>query len=95
MPRKKIPADLRSLARAHTKLAIKTLAGMLGQESVPAAARVAAANSLLDRGWGRPTQMNELQGDVRIVVRQLIDSNGEIIDHDDAALIDVSPAAQD
>jgi hypothetical protein len=53
MPHKKFPADLRSLARAHTKLAIKTLAGMLSQEAVPAAARVQAASVLLDRGWGK------------------------------------------
>jgi hypothetical protein len=38
MPRKRIPADLRSLARGHTELCIKVLAGMLSQEAVPAAA---------------------------------------------------------
>ena len=48
--------DIRSLARAHTEKAINVLAGIMQQESAPEAARVAAANSLLDRGWGKPTQ---------------------------------------
>jgi hypothetical protein len=30
-------------------------------DEAPPAARVAAANSLLDRGWGKPTQI--VQGD--------------------------------
>ena len=53
MPRKKIPADLRSLARGHTELCIKVLAGIVSQEAVPASARVSAAGILLDRGWGK------------------------------------------
>jgi hypothetical protein len=75
MPRKKIPADLRSLARAHTALAIKTLAGMLSQEAVPAAARVSAAAILLDRGWGKPPQVHtgEDGDDIRITIRQIIE----------------------
>lgn len=52
----KTPTDIRSLARAHTETAIKTLAGIMEQPEAPAAARVAAANSLLDRGWGKPSQ---------------------------------------
>jgi hypothetical protein len=52
LPRKKIPADLRSLARGHTEPCIKVLAGILSQEAAPAAARVSAASALLDRGWG-------------------------------------------
>jgi len=38
LPRKKIPADLRSLARGHTALCIKVLAGIVSQEAVPPAA---------------------------------------------------------
>lgn len=52
----KTPTDIRSLARSHTETAIKTLAGIMQQDDAPPAARVAAANSLLDRGWGKPTQ---------------------------------------
>lgn len=52
----KAPTDIRSLARAHTESALKTLAGIMNQEESPAASRVAAANALLSRGWGMPTQ---------------------------------------
>lgn len=48
--------DIRSLARKHTEAALKTLVGIMNQKSAPPAARVAAANSLIDRGWGKATQ---------------------------------------
>ena len=52
----KAATDIRSLARSHTESAIKVLAGIMNEPEAPPAARVAAANSLLDRGWGKPTQ---------------------------------------
>ena len=58
LPRKKIPSDLRSLARGHTELCIKVLAGIVSQEASPAAARVSAAGILLERGWGRAAQVH-------------------------------------
>ena len=44
-----------SLAREHTTAAIKTLADLMvsAEEN---AVRKAAADSLLDRGWGKPAQ---------------------------------------
>jgi hypothetical protein len=57
----KAKADIRSLARSHTESAIKVLAGIMNQDQAPAAARVAAAQALLDRGWGKPNQ--PLSGD--------------------------------
>ena len=50
----KAAADIRSLARAHTPTAIRTLAGIMQQPDAPAAARVSAAVAILDRGWGKP-----------------------------------------
>lgn len=44
------------MARSHTEKALKTLVGVMNQTKAPPAARVAAANSLLDRGWGKATQ---------------------------------------
>ena len=32
------------------------LVGVMGQTDAPPAARVSAANSILDRGWGKPAQ---------------------------------------
>ena len=50
------PADLRSLARAHTEIGIKILAGIAMNEEFPPAARVSAVAQLLDRGWGKAVQ---------------------------------------
>ncbi len=53
----KTPTDIRSLARSHTKNALNVLESIMNQDKAPHAARVAAANSLLDRGWGKATQL--------------------------------------
>lgn len=67
----KAKADIRSLARSHTESAVKVLAGIMNQEKAPAAARVQAASSLLDRGWGKPTQPHSGDSDappIRVTV---------------------------
>ena len=46
-------------ARSHTVMAIGVLAEIARSKKAPAAARVAAAEALLDRGWGRPKQAIE------------------------------------
>lgn len=56
----KAATDIRSLARSHTESALKVLAGIMNEPEAPPAARVAAANALLDRGWGKPTQTTDL-----------------------------------
>lgn len=45
-------AEVRDLARKHTKLAIDTLAE-IARTSDKEAVRIAAANALLERGWGK------------------------------------------
>lgn len=52
----KATAEIRSLARAHTDTALRTLAGIMAQGDAPASARVAAAEAILNRGWGKPVQ---------------------------------------
>jgi hypothetical protein len=84
----KAPADLRSLARAHTEMGVKVLAGIASAEGAPPAARVAAVNALLDRGWGKAIQPHtgEESGDIRVVIRQIVDvekSEPLLIEHDD------------
>jgi formiminotetrahydrofolate cyclodeaminase len=54
--RPRVDYSLRDLARTHTEDAIKTLAAIMMRAKSPAAARVAAAAILLDRGWGKPLQ---------------------------------------
>lgn len=58
----KAKAEIRSLARKHTNSAINALVGIMNQKKAPPAARVAAAQALLDRGWGKPKQEHEHSG---------------------------------
>ena len=44
------------LARSHTTDAIKTLVAAMNSDSAPWATRIAAANAILDRGWGKPKE---------------------------------------
>ena len=82
------PADLRSLARAHTELSIQTLAG-IARNGTSEQARVAASQALLDRGWGKPPQVHSGQdgGSIQVFIRQIVDVTGEaepvLIEHDD------------
>ena len=48
--------EIRSLARSHTRTAIRVLVGIMRSKDATAAARVSAANAILDRGWGKATQ---------------------------------------
>ncbi|HEY3790273.1 MAG TPA: hypothetical protein VGM09_00465 [Bradyrhizobium sp.] len=48
--------EIRSLARSHTRTAINVLVGIMRSKDATAAARVSAANAILDRGWGKATQ---------------------------------------
>jgi hypothetical protein len=55
--RPKLPEDVkhvRELARQYTEQAVAALVEVLGSDS--AAGKVAAANALLDRGWGKSEQ---------------------------------------
>ena len=51
--------EIRSLARSHTRTAINVLVGIMRSKDATAAARVSAANAILDRGWGKATQAIE------------------------------------
>jgi hypothetical protein len=47
--------EIRSLARSYTEVAIQTLAA-IAERGASEPARVSAAQALLDRGWGKPAQ---------------------------------------
>jgi hypothetical protein len=51
--------QIRSLARSHTKGAINALVGVMRSKNATPAARVSAANAILDRGWGKAPQAIE------------------------------------
>jgi hypothetical protein len=82
----KAPADLRSLARAHTELGIQTLAG-IARNSTSDTARVQAVGMLLDRGWGQGPAAAHRRG------RQRHPSNNQE-HHREQVMIDIVLAAQ-
>ena len=57
----KATAAIRDIAREYTTQAIATLVEVMGDNTQPAPARVSAANALLDRGYGKPS--NVIAGD--------------------------------
>ena len=66
MSKTKPLTEIRSLARSHTRTAITVLARIMRSKDATAAARVSAANALLDRGWGKATQPLESGDDGRL-----------------------------
>jgi hypothetical protein len=55
--------EIRSVARSHTRTALNVLVGVMRNTKAPAPARIAAANAILDRGWGKATQAIETSAD--------------------------------
>jgi len=81
--------DIRSQARVHTAMSIGVLAKVAASPKANESARVAAANSLLDRGWGKAPQqlVGEDGGDIKIIIRQIIETatvsdDPLVIEHD-------------
>jgi hypothetical protein len=58
----KLTADVKALAAQYGPQAIKALVEIANGKNQPAAARVSAANALLDRGFGKPVQAMEVTG---------------------------------
>jgi hypothetical protein len=59
----KAVTEIRSLARSHTRTAINVLVGVMRAKDATPAARVTAANAILDRGWGKAPQAKQNGGD--------------------------------
>jgi hypothetical protein len=58
----KATVDVKEAAQSFTEDALKILAEIMKGEAHPAAARVSAANALLDRAHGKPKQSTEISG---------------------------------
>ncbi len=70
MPRKaKGITDLKALARTHTEKAVNVLADVMNQPKATPATRVAAAESLLSRGWGKAVQPTNNKHDISGTVK--------------------------
>jgi len=59
-----MPTDIKALARVHTETALHVLAKVMSADDAPHAARVAAAQALLNRGWGQPHQSVDLTAEI-------------------------------
>lgn len=58
----KATRDIKELAQDYGDKAVATLAEIMGDAAQPAAARVAAADKLLDRGYGKAAQAIAVSG---------------------------------
>ncbi|WP_298700939.1 hypothetical protein [uncultured Brevundimonas sp.] len=67
----KATAAVKEAAQAYTDKALKTLAEIMGSTEHPAAARVSAANALLDRAHGKPPQAVEVDATVQATVNEI------------------------
>lgn len=59
MSRARTVTEIRSIARSHTRTAVNVLVGIMRSKDATPAARVSAANAILDRGWGKTPQAFE------------------------------------
>jgi hypothetical protein len=59
---RRVVADVKEAARERTQAAIDTLTSIMQDPKAPPAARVSAAQAILDRGHGRPSQAVEMTG---------------------------------
>jgi len=77
----KAVTEIRSLARSHTRKALNVLVAVMRHPNATPAARVAAANAILDRGWGKATQPLEGSNDGAL---ELIHRIERVIVHPDS-----------
>jgi hypothetical protein len=78
-PNRKLPKDLRSLARGYTDACVSTLGGYVNSPDIHPDTKIAAAKVLLDRGWGRPPQSVEHTGkdgesEIKVIIRTIVES---------------------
>src|SRR4051794_11809745 len=86
------PIEIRSLARSHTEIAIKVLAG-IAKDGTNEAARVSAAVALLDRGWGKPAQAHtgeDGEGSIQGIIRHIVEG-GDSVEQQRTLQIDAVP----
>ena len=93
---------IQSLARSHTRTAIKVLAGIMNEKTCQPMSRVAAAKVLLDRGWGRPSETHhiDVNGETSLlkVVNEIVhvhETREQIEFRDQTPLLELTPEDTD
>jgi len=84
--------EIRSIARSHTRTAINVLVGIMRSKDATAAARVSAANAILDRGWGKSAQPHESGKEGALEVVHRIE---RLIVHPDPVQVEVARTCVD
>ena len=77
LERIRIEADVKALARECAPEAILTIRTIMLDAKAPPAARIGAANALLDRGFGRPAQQVDVNATIDFDFSQLSDDEFE------------------
>ena len=90
---------IESLARSYTDTAIKTLAGIMMEQTSPPMARIAAAKVLLDRGWGKCSETHhiDVNGETSLlkVVNEIVhvyETREQIELKDQTPLLEINPS---
>lgn len=98
--------EIKALARYHAEDMVEVLAEVANNRDAKDAARVVAAKTLLDRGFGMPERRVEQKVDVNVydhrqahvnVLRRLADKRGpvnDIPDVEDAEFEEIEPSAK-
>jgi hypothetical protein len=68
----------KEIARRHTLRAIKRINSLIDAESE--AVQLGAANAILDRGWGKPSQHMEVEG--KLTLEALVTTSMKVDDTD-------------
>ena len=102
---RKMPKNLghiQSLARSHTRTAIKVLAGIMNEKTCQPMARIVAAKALLDRGWGKCAETHHVDvndgGTLLKVVNEIVhvyETREEIEFNDQTPLLEINPSKKD
>ena len=66
-------ATMKARAAEYGDNCIDVMAGIMQDEEIPANIRIAAADKLLDRGYGKPKQEVEVMGEISLVDKTALD----------------------
>lgn len=79
--RPKEDKTIKELARQHTQNALQTLIEIATNPKAKDTARVQAANAILDRAWGKPTQYTE-NVNMGMTLQDYLDTLADTIDEE-------------
>jgi hypothetical protein len=85
--------EVRDLARQHTVQMVEVLARVANNPKSPPAARAAAASSLLDRAWGKPS--GDFEGGEALVIKVVKFAQEQLDDDNSMKVIEGSVVRDD